>query len=170
MVTVGRLVPEKGFADLIRAHKLAGASLPLVIVGGQSNSGHDRELAELAHEGVKMTGGLPQAQVAQLLAHTRLFILPSHHEGLPIAALEAWAMGAPLLLSDIQPNLDLGLTEDHYFPVGALDKLADRLRDRAANVPAVPLPPAFNWSLIAQETAEVYDLSNEEPELLHNRR
>ncbi|PJI92670.1 glycosyltransferase involved in cell wall biosynthesis [Yoonia maricola] len=162
-VTVGRLVPEKGFADLIRAHKKADAALPLVIVGGHSNSDHDRVLTELAHDGVIMTGGLPQAQVAQLLAHAHLFILASHHEGLPIAALEAWAMGAPLLLSNIQPNRDLGLPQDHYFPVGAIEQLAERLHSDAETITAIPLAPAFNWSLIASQTAEVYDLFHDEP-------
>lgn len=157
LVSVGRLVPEKGFADLIRAHKQAGSSLPLVIVGGHSNSDHDRELEDLAHEGVIMTGGLPQAQVAQLLAHARLFILASHHEGLPIAALEAWAMRAPLLLSDIQPNRDLGLSPEHYFPVGSVADLATRLGRDAPMLPVVELAPEFNWTSIAERTAEIYD-------------
>jgi glycosyltransferase involved in cell wall biosynthesis len=156
IVSVGRLVPEKGFADLIRAHKASGSSAPLVIVGGHSNSDHDRELADLAHSGVILTGSLPQAQVAHVLSNAKLFVLASHHEGLPIAALEAWAMGAPLLLSDIQPNRDLGLSEAHYFPVKDVAALAARLSDDAAEIPAQPLDPAFNWTSIAHQAAAIY--------------
>ncbi|AHM03560.1 Alpha-D-GlcNAc alpha-1,2-L-rhamnosyltransferase [Roseibacterium elongatum DSM 19469] len=159
MMTVGRLVPEKGFADLIRAHKASGIRTPLVIVGGHSNSDHDRMLSELAHSDVILTGALPQAKVAQLLANAKMFILPSHHEGLPIAALEAWALGAPVLLSDIQPNLDLGLSPAHYFPVGDVGALAARLADDADDIPAQPLDPAFNWTSIAHQTVEIYTQS-----------
>jgi glycosyltransferase involved in cell wall biosynthesis len=157
ILAVGRLVPEKGFADLIKAHKQSGSALPLVIAGGASNSDHDRELADMAHAEVCLTGSLPRANVAQLLAHTKLFVMPSHHEGLPIAALEAWAMTAPLLLSDIQPNKDLGLPEAHYFKVGDIDALADRLKPDSPDLPSLPLPAAFIWSTIARQTVSVYD-------------
>jgi len=156
IVSVGRLVPEKGFADLIRAHKASGIDTPLVIVGGQSHSPHDQELEDLAHEGVILTGSLPMAEVAQLLAHARLFVLASHHEGLPIAALEAGAMGAPLLLSDITPNLDVGLAPEHYFRVGNAQELATRLAGDALDLPPSDLLTEFNWSSIAQRTAEIY--------------
>jgi glycosyltransferase involved in cell wall biosynthesis len=159
ILAVGRLVPEKGFADLIKAHRQSGSDLPLVIAGGSSNSDHDKELSEMAHEDVHLTGSLPRAQVAQLLAHAKLFVMPSHHEGLPIAALEAWAMLAPLLLSDIQPNKDLGLPDAHYFKVGDIEALAERLRPEREELPALSLPKAFNWSTIARETVGIYDTS-----------
>lgn len=161
VLSVGRLVPEKGFADLIRAHAASGIDLPLVIVGGKSNSDHDKELAAIPNDNLLMTGALPQAEVAHLLAKARLFILPSHHEGLPIAALEAGAMGAPLLLSDIQPNRDLGLPERHYFPVGNVEALAERLRGDALSLPASDLLTEFNWTSIARRTAEIYDVGHD---------
>ena len=161
IVSVGRLVPEKGFADLIRAHKASGIDTPLVIVGGQSHSPHDQELEDLAHEGVILTGSLPMAEVAQLLAHARLFVLASHHEGLPIAALEAGAMGAPLLLSDIVPNLDVGLEANHYYRVGNVEELAGRLAGDALSLPPSDLLSEFNWSSIAQRTADIYQHKND---------
>lgn len=156
-VGVGRLVPEKGFADLIRAHKASGSTLPLLIVGGSSHSDHEAELAALAHNAVIMTGSLPQAEVAHLLAQARLFVMPSTHEGLPIAALEAWAMNAPMLLSDIQPNRDLGLPSAHYFPAGDVETLSELLAENGPGLPALPLPGAFHWTSIANETAAIYE-------------
>lgn len=170
VVSVGRLVPEKGFADLIRAHSASGSALPLVIVGGNSNSSHDRELQELAEAAsgkVILTGNMSRAEVAQLLASARLFVLASHHEGLPIAALEAWAMGAPLLLSDIVPNQDLGLPANHYFPMGDIDTLAKRLAPDAAPVEPIALAEAFNWTSIAQATAKVYGLPDENEQTIN---
>lgn len=147
LIAVGRLEPENGFSDLIRAHKKSGTTLPLVIVGGASNPDHDHELADLAHDGVILTGDLAQA---------KLFVMPSHHEDLPIAALEAWAMNAPLLLSDIQHNRGLGLPDRNYFPVGDIDTLARCLESKALMVPVVSLPEALTWTSIARATIEVY--------------
>lgn len=157
IVAVGRLVPEKGFADLIKAHQNSLIKLPLVIVGGPSNSNHDQELMKACGKNVYLTGSLPQAEVAHLLAQARLFVMPSHHEGLPIAALEAWAMGAPLLISDIQPNRDLGLPGKHYFPVGDIDVLARKLQSDAHEFSTIPLPELYTWSRIAERTIAIYD-------------
>lgn len=85
-----------------------------------------------------------------------LFVLASHHEGLPIAALEASAMGAPLVLSDIQPNRDLGLPEAHYVPVGQPEALAEALAQDGASFRAPDLIKRFNWARIAEETDAVY--------------
>lgn len=155
-IGVGRLVPEKGFADLIRAHKASGSQLPLVIVGGSSHSEHENELAEMAHGKVLLTGNLPQSEVAQLLANCRLFVMPSSHEGLPIAALEAWAMRAPMLLSNIQPNRDLGLPKKHYFQAGDVGELTELLRGEGPKLERLTLPGAFNWTSIADQTVAIY--------------
>ena len=41
-----------------------------------------------------------RSDVPRLLTASNLFVFPSHHEGLPVACLEAQAAGLPLLLSD----------------------------------------------------------------------
>lgn len=161
-VSVGRLVPEKGFADLIRAYAIAKPQEKLVIVGGQSGSSHDQEIADLIRDNglqarVILTGAIPREGVASLLAAADLFVLASHHEGLPIAALEASAMGAPILVSDIQPNVDLGLPEQHYFPVGDAKALAARLVSGGQDLPPVNLLAEFNWARIAEQTNAVYE-------------
>ena len=51
-----------------------------------------------------------------LYRNAALFVLPSTHEGLPIAALEAANLGVPVLLSNIQPNLDIELARRELFP------------------------------------------------------
>jgi glycosyltransferase involved in cell wall biosynthesis len=157
VVSVGRLVPEKGFDDLVLAHRQSGSTLPLVIVGGHSNSDYDAKLKALAGEGVIFTESLPSDGVAALVRNARLFVLASHHEGLPIAALEALAVGAPILLSDITPNTDIGLDAEHYFSVGVVEQLAARLNEAIAAPPRSPLHPRFNWTEIAWEVAGVYD-------------
>ena len=161
LVSVGRLVPEKGFADLIEAYAQARPPAKLVIVGGKSGSSHDEEIVQLIadkdlQEDVVLTGAIPRAGVAGLLEHAKLFVLASHHEGLPIAALEASAMGTPILVSDIQPNLDLGLDRCHYFPVNAPKALAAKLDKHWNAMPQPDLLSTFNWESIAVQTSRVY--------------
>jgi glycosyltransferase involved in cell wall biosynthesis len=159
ILAVGRLVPEKGFHDLIRAHRLSATGKKLVIAGGADHAdGYATELAKHADDNVVFTGKLARADLNALYANASLFVLPSYHEGLPIAALEAVAAGAPVVLSDIQPNLDIGLSAAHYFPVGDVEALTQRLNaphdefgvDRS-------LMSRFDWDSIAAETARVYE-------------
>lgn len=161
IVSVGRMVPEKGFVDLIRAYAIARPAAKLVIVGGKSGSDHDKEIVDLIHaegltEDVILTGAIAREGVAALLSKAALFVLASHHEGLPIAALEASAMGAPILLSDIQPNLDLGLPARHYVPVANPPALAKALAEGGAALGDTDLIARFNWARIAADTDAVY--------------
>jgi glycosyltransferase involved in cell wall biosynthesis len=161
IVSVGRLVPEKGFADLINAYAHARPTAKLVIVGGKSGSDHDLELMDQIDQlGLKgqviMTGSLPHEGVAALMSGAQLFVLASHHEGLPIVALEASALKVPLLLSNIMPNLDLGLKPDHYFPVGDVAALAKALDESWNSFAHQDLMERFNWHSISNKTHALY--------------
>jgi len=161
VITVGRLVPEKGFDILIKSFKRAncGAKAKLVIVG---DAGTDRSYVDALHrEGdgnIVFTGYLSQDNVIALLQHASLFVLASRHEGLPIAALEAAMSGCPVLLSDIEPNLDLGFPLRNYFRVGDVEDLERKLR-APHDTFAVDQPTVMNgydWNRISEATSEVY--------------
>ena len=149
-------MPEKGFLDLIRAHKASGLEMPLVIVGGYSNSSHDQELEDAAHSGVIFTGALGRLDVKALVGNAALFVLPSYHEGLPIVALEASLLETPVLVSDIIPNKAIAFEPDRYFPLGDVDALAARLRSDTQGVAPSRLSSEFFWGNIADETWDVY--------------
>ncbi|RYJ03552.1 MAG: glycosyltransferase, partial [Actinomycetales bacterium] len=110
LLFVGRLVPEKDPALLIRAYRKAPGDLPLVIVGDSSDTdeyvGQLRTLAA-ADPRVRLMGGRYGDELAALFAGARLFVQPSRLEGLPITLLEAAAAGLPLLCSDIPPHLEV---------------------------------------------------------------
>jgi glycosyltransferase involved in cell wall biosynthesis len=155
---VGRLVPEKAFDVLIDAMERSGNALKLVLVGGADHESHfSRGLMARATPRIVFAGVRQRAALKALYANAAVFVLPSTHEGMPMAALEAASFGCPVLLSDIEPNRDLGLPKQHYFVSGDVDALANKLsrsfqqltvdRDRFAS---------FDWDHIAKSTLSVY--------------
>ncbi|WOK36427.1 glycosyltransferase family 4 protein [Sphingomonas sp. C3-2] len=165
LLAVGRLVPEKGLHDLIDAHLASDDPRSLIIAGGADHeSNYSRSLLARADERIVFAGLQDRAALRALYENAALFVMPSYHEGLPIAALEAASCGTPMLLSDIQPNRDLGLAPAHYFPVGNVDALRAALASPAAHyaVDAGHFRTAFDWDVIAAQTAETYRAVSEE--------
>lgn len=168
VLLVSRLVPEKRHLDLIEA--FSRAALPgwkLAIVGASDHpDAYVQQVLDTAAAtpGVVCTGLQTGQALSELYAHAGMFVLPSSHEGLPIAMLEALSYGLPVVASDIPANLEVGLPAEHYFPLGNVDALAKRLREFAAQ----PLRPEardtrrawvserYDWHDIARRTLAVY--------------
>lgn len=156
---VGRLVPEKGFHDLLDAFAAAGANLKLVIAGAADHEDdYSQSLLRRAGKAVVFTGFLGRDELGALYRNAAVFVLPSYHEGLPIVVLEAARHGAPLLLSDIAANREIGLDQGNYFPVGDVGALESRLRASFKSLRADPeaIAARFDWDKAASRTAEVY--------------
>ncbi len=167
VLLVSRLVSEKRHLDLIAAFKQAG--LPdwkLVLVGNADHPDiYQRAvLKKAAKADVVMAGFQRGLALQELYAHAGLFVLPSSHEGLPIALLEALSYGLPVLASDIPANLEVGLPAEHYFPLGNIDALADRIRRKSVEelTPAARetsrlwVTQRYDWRNIAERTLNVY--------------
>lgn len=157
VLTVGRLVPEKGFQDLIAAFLRRENRLKLVIVGGADHDDRfSAELRQRASAHIVFAGRRNKSELVALYRATALFVLPSYHEGHPIAALEALSLGAPVLLSDIEPNLEIGLLPQHYFPLGDINALSlifasnnfSKYKEDYST-----LLERYDWSQIAARTA-----------------
>ena len=166
IITVGRLVPEKGIETLIHAYRGVARPSNLVVVGGASSE--DRYVEYLHRESDKrviFTGALDPVDIRVLLANAALFVLASRHEGLAIAALEAAGSGCPALLSDIQANLDLGLPTTNYFRAGDKDDLRRKLYapHQAYLVPSTGFLRNYDWDKISDETSAVYEALRRRP-------
>jgi glycosyltransferase involved in cell wall biosynthesis len=168
VVSVGRLVPEKRQLDLVRAFSSAKLSgWKLVIVG---RIDHQNEYAEKltveagSTENVIMAGFHTGESLQQLYAHAGLFVLPSSHEGLPLALLEALSYGIPVLVSDIPPNLEVIDHPAHTFRVGNVDDLKEKMVALAGVRLAAGEREAirrnnirrYDWTDIAARTSAAY--------------
>jgi glycosyltransferase involved in cell wall biosynthesis len=160
--TLGRFVPEKGFDYLIKAYKKSGFSTlyKLVIAGDADHeSEYSSELKKRAQEeNVILTGFIKGRNLQQLFTHTRLFILPSFYEGLPISLLEAMSFGCDILASDIEANKEVQLSKSYYFETGNIESLAKNITDKLQRDISVHDYDMsnYNWENIAEKTYMVY--------------
>ncbi len=172
VLLVARLVVEKRQMDLIEA--FLHADMPdtkLVLVGGgDARSDYAEKLRARAksHSNIVLTGSQSGARLGGLFANAGLFVLPSSHEGMPIALLEALAYGLPILASNIEANLALELDAESYFPLGDVPalsqamqkKLSDRKRPALASVDVgemgSKIMARYNWTTICEQTASLY--------------
>lgn len=164
ILAVGRLVKEKGFDKLVDAFKqLALPGVKLVIAGDADHRDeYARRLKEACGEqdNICLTGFIKGDKLAELYAHALLFVLPSTHEGLPIALLEAMSYGCPVLASDIPANKEVGLPEECYFSSGDWNHLRQVLKKRLENNQPLKVTydlSPYNWQHIARQTKEIYD-------------
>lgn len=166
LLNVSRIVPEKRQLELIEAFtKLDVPGAKLVLVGAADHaSDYSREVERkaAATDGVIMTGFVSGQPLAELFSHAGMFVLPSSHEGLPIALLEAMAYGNRVLASDIDANLNVGLPSECYFPLGDTDALTAALSDGLgqdapdARSDWSGLLKEYDWPCIARQTMEIY--------------
>ncbi len=103
---VGRLVAEKGYRELFAAAREVRERAPHVrflVVGERDPEKADvigDEEMVAAGDGFIFAGW--RKDVPDLLALMDIFVLPSWREGLPRSAIEAAAMGKPMVLTDIR--------------------------------------------------------------------
>jgi glycosyltransferase involved in cell wall biosynthesis len=172
---VGRIVAEKRQLDLIRAFALARPKTwKLVLVGSGGGEYTEKVHAAAREAGVVLAGFQRGAALAQFYTHAGAFVLPSSHEGLPIALLEALSYGLPVLASSIPANLEIGLPAASYFPVGDVQALAGRLEsickapidESARESRRLWVVEHYDWGRIAKQTYAVYNRVLSEPKLL----
>lgn len=106
--SVGRLVYEKGFAELLAAADALGNepdNIKFIVVGPEEKDQNDAidsaHIQELTRRGIVRFLGW-QDDVASWYPAMDVFVLPSHREGIPRACMEASAMERPVIASDIR--------------------------------------------------------------------
>jgi glycosyltransferase involved in cell wall biosynthesis len=102
--TVGRLVAEKGYPELFAACAALPGRFVLLVVGGHDPAKPDALPADLVararEQGARVVGH--HDDVERFYAAMDVFALASHREGFPRAAMEASAMGLPVVATDVR--------------------------------------------------------------------
>lgn len=177
VLQVSRFVPEKRQVDLIRAFERSKlANWKLVLVGTIcEEEKYSKEIISYSknNKNIVLTDFQTGSSLQELYSNAGLFVLPSSHEGLPIALLEALSYGLKAFASDIPANIEIGLSPESYFALGDINQLAELLNkessleytDEERNEVREWVKIRYNWDNIAEQTLTIYKqvLSSKRP-------
>jgi glycosyltransferase involved in cell wall biosynthesis len=177
LLFLGRLHPKKGLLNLVHSWAEVQADRPavaadwmLVIAGwnqGSQEAMLRRRIDDLgAAETVCLAGPQFGDHKAASFARADAFVLPSFSEGMPIAVLEAWSYGLPVLMTEAC-NLPEGFAAGAALRIGTdrasigaglsqLFAMSDAARrDMGARGRALGRK-RFTWASIGAQMAAVY--------------
>ena len=172
VLSIGRLIPRKGFQFLIRAlpqilEKIS-QNFEIEIVG---DGPYQQDLMRLAESlgvasHIHFSGSVPYSELPQKYRDADLFILPSLAEGMPLVVLEAMGTGLPIVVSRVQgiDELVVDGVNGALFDPGDVDGLAhalvkiinageDRIKMGKASVERVK---PYDWKHIADAYLNLY--------------
>lgn len=172
MLFLGRLHPKKNLAALIEAWPSPEDTPDWhLVIAGWDQGGHENALRalvakrNLGHR-IHFLGPLFGPQKDAALRRADAFMLPSLSEGLPMAILEAWSYGKPVLQT-AACNLPDGFRHNAAIQISpSVPSLAGELRG-ILQMPAAALAEIgrngrqlaernFSWTGIAAQMLEVY--------------
>ncbi len=168
----GRLEVEKGVQTLIDAMPILRTTVPdarAVVIGAGAA---DRDLRAHARrrrlgEAVTFAGFVSEADLRAIVSAADAAVVPSLYEPFGFVALEAMALGAPLVVSrtgGLAEIVDEGRTGWEFSPGDPADlaaALAQVLSDRSearrrARAARADLAERFGWAVIADRTDDAY--------------
>jgi L-malate glycosyltransferase len=157
IISCGRLVPVKGFSDLIESIDLIRKKVPRIFLAIAGDGISHKELEnQIANSGltnhVKLLGH--RHDVSRLLSASDIYVNSSHLEGMPVSILEAMAAGLPIVATDVGDNarvvLDgMGLVIPPHQPIAlanALISLLTEPKKRVAMGSAARIHVKHNYS------------------------
>ncbi len=169
LVSVGRLVPWKGFEVLIRLmpklRKEINPELTLKIFGsGPLQQKLETLIAELQLESVVTIEHVSHEQLLEKMSDAGGFILNTGYEGLSHTLLEAMSLGLPVAASKIKGNEELVTdgVNGHLFEydneeqiVAAIQKLQKDCEDKDFTLDSSSFEGKFDYDTMISQTEKV---------------
>ena len=173
LCAVGRLAPEKGYDRLIRIHKRIleqGVPHKLIIVGdGPEREKLEQTVQETDSSGsVIMTGF--QSNPYPYMKNSRCLVCSSFTEGLPVIAMEALALGVPIVsavpsIGEIFGDAACGLitgNDDESLEAGIRKMLCDDAFYEKVKAGARERSVFFDGAKMVKELEEMFIALKEE--------
>ena len=170
LLSVGGLVPRKGFDVVIKALKIAiedfgRNDLFLVIVGEGSQRTQLENLIELSglEDRVLLVGTIPHEELYVWYSAADLFCLASSREGWPNVLLESLACGTPVVATEVWgiPEIirreDIGLLSERE-PAIMASRIREAIQKDWDGEAIRRYAATFTWSATAARVHEVFNL------------
>ncbi len=165
VLCVGRLEHRKN--QLMLAAALASTGLPLVLIGHEADEEYGQLIRRFGGPNLHIIGRIdPKSPLlASAVLGARVFALPSWAEGAPLAALEAGAAGARMVLSDRSGEREYFGDHAQYCDPGSMASIREKIvaawkkpRDEADEEALRRLVrEQYDWSRHAEATRAVYE-------------
>ncbi len=171
----GTVNPRKGYADLIKAFsKIAKQHQDWSVVfagNGELQKGQNLTAEYGISEQTMFLGWCSGEKKDRVFRGASIFCLPSYAEGFPMAVLDAWAYGLPVVTTPVGGIPDIADDGNNMllFQPGDIDKLAEclnrmisdsELRKRISKESVRLSTTMFNINTINHQIGELYkDLS-----------
>ncbi len=168
ILTLCRIVPEKGLHYLLEAFKQIDTDCKVVIAGGFSNAAEYMEqIKKMAAEDdrVILTDFVHDQVLTELCSNAKIFCLPSDVEGMSVSLLEAMSYGNCCLVSDIMENLEVVEDKAVHFKKSSVPDLKNKIemllgdeamiqryKDEASDF----ICRKYNWDRVVGETMKLY--------------
>lgn len=169
ILTLCRIVPEKGLHYLLEAFRQINTDKKLVIAGGFSNAVEYMELVKTLaamDKRVILTDFVHDEILAELCSNCYMYCLPSDVEGMSVSLLEAMSYGRCCLVSDIQENIEVVEDKAESFKRGNIQNLKEKLEFLLENPEKKQEYEAraeefickkYNWDRMVKDTIKLYE-------------
>jgi glycosyltransferase-like protein len=163
VLCVGGIEPRKGTLDLIEAMALVQVERPdlrLVVAGGETlfdYRDYRRQVEELAiARGVEVLnlGPVDHDDLPSLMAGADVFAFPSTKEGFGLAAMEALAVGVPVVVRDLPVLREVFGSSVAYARTPA--ELAEQLLSARPSGTGRALAAGYTWAAAAEQHERLY--------------
>lgn len=129
----GTLNKGKGYLDLIRAFGIIADKFPewKLLFAGNGEIGNGRACAEKTgiSDRVEFLGWVHGGTKDRIFREAAIFCLPSYAEGFPMAVLDAWAYGIPVVTTPVGGIPDVAVDGENMllFNPGDVNRFAEQL-------------------------------------------
>lgn len=129
----GALIARKGYADLIHAFAKISKQHPnwKLVFAGNGEIDKAKQLAQDCNieKKVIFLGWINGKEKDKAFKEASVFCLPSYAEGFPMAVLDAWSYGLPVVSTPVGGLTDISINKQNIllFPPGDINKLSERL-------------------------------------------
>jgi len=167
----GAICARKGYLDLINAFAQIAHRYPDWKLYFAGNGTIDEGIEQVRNQGIEsqviFLGWINGETKETIFRNASIFCLPSYAEGFPMAILDAWAYGLPVITTPVGGIPDIADDGKNMllFNPGDIDKLVEQLermiidkvlRDQISDASNILAKTIFNIDVVNSQLASIY--------------